>query len=229
MDWTLLSLICGLISGICWLIGDILLVGFDAQEEKYKNFLEHTIINNKEMAVLMLDGSIRRLRLGALAAHFSIPFMIFSVYSLYSQAFSSLWGITAAALLGIAFSISPVAHVAFYYVGTLCKSLFDEHNEGKQKNLSGEKLVNEYLLFLNITWVAAVGLTFLGWGIYTILILFGKTTFPNWFFLLTPLIMSPVAGILTSKLKIGRPYLNGAGLNIGLTIFFLAALLYYVF
>lgn len=228
MDWTLISLICGLVSGICWLIGDILLVGFDVQEEKYESFLADSTIKNKDMAVLMLEGSVPRLRLGALVAHFSIPFMLFSVYALYMQAMSPFWGAASATVLAIAFSISPVAHVAFYYVGTLSKCLFAEHCEGKPNNPSGAQLVNEYQRFLNITWAVAVGLTFLGWGIYTVLILLEKTMFPVWFFVLTPLIMSPVAGLLTSKLKIGRPYLNGAGLNIGLTIFFLAALLHYI-
>jgi hypothetical protein len=41
-------------------------------------------------------------------------------------------------------------------------------------------------------------------------------------------IISPVAGLLTSRLKIGRPYLNGAGFNVGLTTFFLAALICYL-
>lgn len=57
MDWTLLALLCGLISGVCGLIGDILLVGFDTQEEKYKSFLSDSTIMNKNRTILMLDGS----------------------------------------------------------------------------------------------------------------------------------------------------------------------------
>lgn len=176
----------------------------------------------------MLSGSFPRLRFGALIANFSIPFMLLSAFSLYSLAEPSLWATLAVVLLGVGFSISPVAHVAFYYVGTLCKSLFEEHRQGIPVSKSGGALVNEYMRFMDITWRAAIGITALGWIIYTCLIFIGKTSFPSLFGLLTPLIVSPVAGLLSAKFKIGRPYLNGAGLNIGLTIFFSASLIWYL-
>ncbi len=226
MDWVLISLIAGLVSGICWLIGDIFLVGFDIEDEKYKDFLQNTSIKNKKMAILMLSGSVSRLRFGALIANFSIPFMLFSIVSLYSLAEPSPWAAIAAVLLGIGFSLSPVAHVAFYYVGTLCKSLFEEHRLGKSGK-SIEALVNEYVRFMDITWWAAIGITALGWILYTVLIFLGKTAFPPLFGLLTPLVISPAAGLLSREFKIGRPYLNGAGFNVGLTAFFLSALLFY--
>lgn len=154
--------------------------------------------------------------------------MLISIFSLYSLAEPSLWVTTSIVLLGVVFSLSPVAHVAFYYVGTLCKSLLEEHCQGKPVSGQGEALVNEYVKFLDITWSAAIGITALGWIIYTALILLGKTDFPPLFGLLTPLVISPVAGMLNSKLKIGRPYLNGAAFNVGLTTFFLATLIFYL-
>jgi hypothetical protein len=228
VDWVLISLIAGLISGICWLMGDILLVGFDIEEEKHQEFLRHTKIKNKKLAVLMLSGSTRRLRFGALIAHFSIPSMLFSVFSLYSLAKPSPWATVAAVLLGVGFSLSPVAHVAYYYVGTLCKNLFKDYRQEKPASDWGGSLADEYVFFLNITWIAAVGITALGWAVYTVLILLGQTVLPSVFFLFTPLILSPAALLLTSKLKIGRPYLNGAGFNVALTLFFLAAIIYYL-
>ncbi len=228
MDWVLMSLTAGLISGICWLIGDIFLVGFEIEEEKYKDFLQNTKIKNKRMAVLMLTGSVRRLRFGALIANFSIPFMLFSVFSLYSLTKPAPWATVAAVLLGVGFCISPVAHVAYYYVGTLCKKLFEDYQQGQPSSDSGGTLVNEYVFFLDITWYAAIGITALGWIVYTVLILLGQTVFPPLFFLLTPLIISPLALLLVSKLKIGKPYLNGAGFNVGLTVFFIATLIYYL-
>lgn len=229
IDWLTLSLLAGLISGICWLLGDIFLVGFDTEEEKYKDFTQSLTIKNKDMVILMLAGSIKRLRSGALIAYFSIPFMLTSLFSLYFMADQTLLSAIAIGLLGVGFSLSPVAHVAFYYVGTASKNLFDDTQQEKTVNRSLEALLSEYIYFLDITWLAAVGITALGWIVYTFLILFGRTTFPPLFGLLTPLILSPVAGLLTSKLKIGRPYLNGAGLNIGLTIFFIAALAFRIF
>lgn len=228
-DLVLISLISGLMSALCWSIGDIFLVGYDGKEEDYKDFLQNTKIKDKKMAVLMLNGSTKNLKFGALIANFSIPFMLISIYSLYGLAKLSLWVFISMICFIIAFSLSPVAHCAFYYVGTLCKSLLKQYNDDKIKNPSGELLVNEYHFFLNITWIIAVGMTFLAWLIYAILIFFGETIFPPLFGLLTPLFMSPLAGILTIKFKIGSPYLNGAGLNIGLSIFFIATLIYYVF
>ncbi len=222
-----LSLISGLISGICWLFGDIFLVGFDIDLEKYGDFLQNTKIKNKRLAVLMLSGSIPRLRFGALIAHFSIPFMLFSVYSLYALAEPSAWATVAAILFGIGFSLSPVAHVAYYYVGTLCKALFDEHRHSGKVSVTGQSLVNEYIRFLDLTWAAAIGITALGWVVYTLLILLGKTALPPFFCLLTPLVVSPLA-LMASKLKIGRPYLNGAGFNIAATVFFTAVLIFYL-
>lgn len=228
-DLVLISLISGLMSALCWLIGDIFLVGYDDKEEDYKDFLKDTLIKDKKMAVLMLNSSTKHLRFGALIANFSIPLMLISIYSLYDLAKPSMWTTIAAICFIIAFSLSPVAHCAFYYVGTLCKSLLKQYNDNKIRNPSGELLVNEYLFFLNLTWIAAVGITFLAWLIYAILIFFSETIFPLLFGLLTPLFISPLAGFLTIKLKIGSPYLNGAGLNIGLGIFFIATLIYYLF
>lgn len=229
LDLVLISLISGLTSALCWLIGDIFLVGYEGKEEEYKDFLKDTLIKDKKMAVLMLSGSTKHLRFGALIANFSIPFMLMSIQSLYVLAKPSSWTIIAVICFIIAFSLSPVAHCAFYYVGSLCKSLLEQYNNNKTRNPPGELLVNEYLFFLNLTWVVAVGITFLAWLIYAMLIFFGETIFPPLFGLLTPLFMSPLAGVLTIKAKIGSPYLNGAGLNIGLGIFFIAALVYYVF
>jgi hypothetical protein len=209
------------------MLGDVFLVGFDIDVEKYGDFLQDTEIKNKRLAVLMLSGSVPRLRLGALIANFSIPFMLFEIYALYTLAQPSVWATAAAVLFGVGFSLSPVAHVAYYYVGTLCKTLFDEHQRGEKVSDAGQALVNEYVKFLDIAWTAAVGITALGWVVYTLLILLGKTAFPPLFFLLTPLIISPFA-LLASKLKIGRPYLNGAGFNIAATVFFAATLIFHL-
>ncbi|MGC4019292.1 MAG: hypothetical protein QM793_08775 [Muricomes sp.] len=222
-----LSLISGLISAVCWMLGDIFLVGFDIELERHKDFLEGTEIKNKRMAVLMLSGSTPRLRFGALIANFSIPFMLCSVYSLYVMAEPSAWAIIAAILFGVGFSLSPVAHVAYYYVGTLCKTLFDEYKRSGKVSAAGESLVNEYIHFLDITWRAAIGITALGWIVYALLILFGKTSLPPLFCLFTPLTVSPLA-LLVSKLRIGAPYLNGAGFNVALTIFFAVALAFHL-
>lgn len=231
MDMIQLSLLAGLLSGILWVIGDIFLVGFDVDIDRYQDFLASTDIKNKKSAVipnqklvvLMLDGSVSRLRFGALVANFSIPLMIFSVWALHQLANPSIWQWLASSLLFIGFSLSPVAHISFYYLGTFCKRLYEGFTAGRVPEDADSKLINEYLKFLNITWVTAVGFSALGWLIYTSQILLGETVFPLFFGILTPLILSPVFQLLVSKIRLFSPYLNEAGLNIGMTLFFVAA------
>lgn len=103
------------------------------------------------MAVVMLSGFVQRLRFGALIANFSILFMLFFVFSLYALAKPSPLAAVAVVLLAVDFSLSPVAHVAYYYVGTLCKSLYENQRRGDPANESGELLVNEYVFFLDTT------------------------------------------------------------------------------
>ena len=113
----LLSICAGLVSGICWLVGDVLLVGFEVDQKRYSQFTKGSLIGNKELAMLMLSASKKRLRWGALLANFSIPLMLAGLYSLFMLAHLSMWNWLAIVFLGIGFVLSPVAHVAFYYVG----------------------------------------------------------------------------------------------------------------
>lgn len=224
MDWLLVSLIAGLASALCWLIGDILLLGFTADDE-HRRFFKQTKVRDEQLAVAMLNGSPRRLRWGALIANFSIPLMLFSLLGLYLLAEPSLWMWLALVLLGIGFSFSPVAHVAFYYVGILCKNIYTNTKKGQSISRTDEALINEYTGFLHLTWRAAIIVTGLGWLVYSLLILSSQTALPPYFALLTPLVISPLFGLLNAKFKLGSPYLNGAPLNVGLVIFFAAALI----
>ena len=81
----LLSICAGLVSGICWLVGDVLLVVFEVDQKRYSQFTKGSLIGNKELAMLMLSASKKRLRWGALLANFSIPLMLAGLYSLFMQ------------------------------------------------------------------------------------------------------------------------------------------------
>jgi len=214
----LLSICAGLVSGICWLVGDVLLVGFEVDQKCYSQFTKGSLIGNKELAMLMLSASKKRLRWGALLANFSIPLMLAGLYSLF---------MLAILFLGIGFVLSPVAHVAFYYVGIISKVAY-EQSEGKSCSVSNAKLINEVVLFLDITWRVAVGVTALGWLVYSFLIFTNQTILPSYLGILTPLFGSLWVILLVKKLKIGRPYLNGAAFNVAFTIFFILVLWYYL-
>ena len=220
-----LSLWAGLLSGLCWLLGDILLVGFEVDKENYASFTEQSRIGNKKLAMLMLSGSVGRLRLGALVANFSIPLMLVSLYALFGLTNKSLWAYLSIALLGIGFALSSVAHVAFYYVGIISKKAY-KRSSGLVCSDEDSGLINEAVLFLDITWRTAIALTGLGWLVYSLLIVTGQTILPAYLGLLTPLPLSLLTILLVEKLRIGRPYLNGAGLNIGFSLFYLLLLLH---
>ena len=49
----LLSICAGLVSGICWLVGDVLLVGFEVDQKCYSQFTKGSLIGNKELAMLI--------------------------------------------------------------------------------------------------------------------------------------------------------------------------------
>ena len=223
----LLSICAGLVSGICWLVGDVLLVGFEVDQKRYSQFTKGSLIGNKELAMLMLSASKKRLRWGALLANFSIPFMLAGLYSLFMLAHLSMWNGLAILFLGIGFVLSPVAHVAFYYVGIISKAAY-EQSEGKSCSVSNAKLINEVVLFLDITWRVAVGVTALGWLVYSFLIFTNQTILPSYLGILTPLFGSLWVILLVKKLKIGGPYLNGAAFNVAFTIFFILVLWYYL-
>jgi len=220
-----LSLWAGLLSGLCWLLGDILLVGFEVDKESYDSFTEQSRIGNKKLAMLMLSGSVGRLRLGALVANFSIPLMLVSLYALFGLTNKGLWAYLSIALLGIGFALSPVAHVAFYYVGIISKKAY-KRSGGQVCSDEDSELINEAVLFLDITWRTAIALTGLGWLVYSLLIVTGQTILPTYLGLLSPLPLSLLTILLVEKLRIGRPYLNGAGLNIGFSLFYLLLLLH---
>ncbi len=215
-----LSALSGLLSGVTWTIGDILLVGFEPDLADYPEIAQSAVIQNKELAVLMLEGSTRRLTAGALIAAFTIPLMFFALYHISQLIKPSGQKYTALSilLLFIGFSWSPLAHASFFYVGETYKTalLLDSASAGTVFAL-GETFVQ----VLTITWAAAVGLTAVGWLLVTIAILRGKTAFPRVFGLFTPLSMTLIVGVLTPLLPSALSVpLTGADFNLAAIVFY---------
>lgn len=222
------SLLAGLVSGICWLVGDICLVGFEVDEAGYGDFVAGSRIGNQRLALLMLAGSRRRLRWGALWAQFSIPLMLAGLYALLELTDKGIWSYLAVGLLGLGFAWSPVAHVAFYQVGVISRTAYKRSAGGPCSELDAD-LINEAVHFLDLTWRPAVGITALGWLGYSILIWSGQTQLPVFFGFLTPLFGSLLVVFAVDRLRLGRPYLNGAAFNLALSAFFALVLLAYLF
>lgn len=77
---------CGLAAALCWTAGDILLVGFVQEPQRYPLF-SHTLAahlgSRTDMAVLMLSGSPQRLFWGVIPATFSIVFYLAAAFGVY--------------------------------------------------------------------------------------------------------------------------------------------------
>ena len=78
-----------------------------------------------------------------------------SLYALFGLTNKGLWAYLSIALLGIGFALSPVAHVAFYYVGIISKKAYKRSGEQVCSDEDSE-LINEAVLFLDITWRTAI-------------------------------------------------------------------------
>ncbi len=215
-----LSAVSGILSGITWTIGDILLVGFKPDLADYPAIAQSAVIQNKELAVLMLEGSTQRLAAGALVAAFTIPLMFFALYHVYQliKLAGPKYSVLTTLLLFIGFSWSPLAHAAFFYVGETYKTamLLDVASAGPVLALAGT-----FTSVLIITWTAAVALTGAGWLLVSIAMLRGKTSFPRAFGFFTPLSVTFAFALLVPLLPtvLSVP-LAGAGLNLAAITFY---------
>jgi hypothetical protein len=215
-----LSSLSGILSGIAWMVGDILLVGFKPDVSAYPAIAQSDVIADKQIAAVMLEGSTGRFMAGALVAAFTVPLMIFALYHIYQmikpagRVFSALC-VTA---LFVAFTWSPLAHASFFYVGEACKTALQLDAASAASVLM---MAATFIDMLHITWAAAIGLTGIGWLLVSAAILRGKTNFPRFFAFLTPLPLSVFfIGLHYAVPQMIPDALAGAGFNVAATIFY---------
>jgi hypothetical protein len=212
-----LSAISGLISGVTWTIGDILLVGFTPNPADYPFIMQSALIRDKVLAVTMLEGSTQRLAAGALLAAFTAPFMFFALYHLFQmiKVAGRTYAVLSIAFLFIAFAWSPLAHASFFFVGEACKTA------NQMNSAQVFALAAKFIDILYITWFPAIILTGMGWLLVSIIILGGKTGFPRAFAFFTPLpvalVFMPIVRLLPAALY--GP-VSGAGFNLAAIVFY---------
>jgi hypothetical protein len=214
------SALSGIVGGMTWTIGDILLVGFKPNLTDYPVIANSGLIYDKTLAVLMLEGSTNRLAAGALIAAFTVPFMFFALYHLYQlikpagQKYSAL----CTFILFVAISWSPLAHAAFFFVGETFKTaMLADEKDVETILVLGKTLTN----FLYVTWIPAVSMTALGWLLVSIAVLRGKTNFPRVFAFFTPLPMSFVFILIVPLLPtiLAVPFAGAMG-NLAVIVFY---------
>ena len=82
MNWLQLSCISSIIGNLGFVIGDILIVGFLEEPEKYPLLSNDyaSRIKFSKLSYFMLSGSTKRLFWGAVSALFANPFLIGGLY-----------------------------------------------------------------------------------------------------------------------------------------------------
>ena len=136
-------------------------------------------------------------------------------------------GTVGVLLLGIGFSLSPLAHASFYplalaserahaayrtYVSAKTMSQGDQ--DGEAPDPAALEHARRLHRFLMQAWIPAIGLTALGWVLVCIALGSGATAFPRWSLILTPPVQALPWYALTRLPYPGKPLLDGALFNI---------------
>ena len=220
------SFLAGLFGALAWLVGDILLVGFAPVTEEGLAHYQAGGVTNLRLALYMKSGSDRRLRWGVWLAQFSIWLPLLSLYGLWQMA-QPVRGLAWAGLLCllIGFSLSPLAHGAFYVIAILGKAYCQDYAEEGKANKFLVEALNQANHLLNVTWLSALVITYLGWALYGLAIVTGQTQWPTWFLLATPLVTTPIwLGLSHYVIRRWTPLFNGAALNLAWVSFYALAL-----
>ena len=220
------SFLAGLFGALAWLVGDILLVGFAPVTEEDLVHYQAGGVTNLRLALYMRSGTDRRLRWGVWLAQFSIWLPLLSLYGFWQMA-QPVRGLAWAGLLCllIGFSLSPLAHGAFYVIAILGKAYCQDYAEAGKANKFLVEALNQANHLLNVTWLSALVITYLGWALYGLAIVTGQTQWPTWFLLATPLVTTPIwLGLSHYVIRRWTPLFNGAALNLAWVSFYVLAL-----
>ena len=220
------SFFAGLFGALAWLVGDLLLVGFAPVTEEDLVRYQAGGVTNLRLALYMRSGTDRRLRWGVWLAQFSIWLPLLSLYGLWQMA-QPVRGLAWAGLLCllIGFSLSPLAHGAFYVIAILGKAYSQDYEEAGKANKFLVEALNQANHLLNVTWLSALVITYLGWALYGLAIVTGQTQWPTWFLLATPLVTTPIwLGLSHYVIRRWTPLFNGAALNLAWVSFYVLAL-----
>ena len=155
------SFLAGLFGALAWLVGDILLVGFAPVTEEDLARYQAGGLTNLRLALYMRSGADRRLRWGVWLAQFSIWLPLLSLYGLWQMA-QPVRGLAWAGLLCllIGFSLSPLAHGAFYVIAILGKAYCQDYEEAGMANKFLVEALNQANHLLNLTWLSALTVTY---------------------------------------------------------------------
>jgi len=220
MNLLQLSCISSIVGALSYLIGDILIVGFIPNPEKYSLLTKkyRDKITYLDLSYLMLDGSAKRLMWGAIFGMIGTPFLFGSLY-LQSYIFYNLpkkMYYVALSLSVISISISALAHSAFFFVGELYKLIFKcDVSSHESILLTG----NLFTKMLYCAWYPAVFCGLIANTMITVSIFFKNSVLPKWAVSMNQILLCIIFVIIRPHLpKFLEEYLYGAAFNIASTI-----------
>lgn len=215
------------IVSICWIVGDITLVGFEPNPSDYPLFSEtYADKVDVELAVHMLEGSTDRLMFGALIGALTAPLLLVAMWLIYQYFIdkSKWYALFNYYILMAGAVLSPLAHASFFYVGENFKAIYQTDKIAHPYLI---EVANSSIKMLNITWTLAILVLSMGWIFLFVCILLKKTVLPRWSALFTPFPMIFI--ILGIKSLLPVPYsgwIGGATFNIAQLTLFLMLLFY---
>ncbi len=218
ISWAFVSAIA---VSVCWLIGDIYVVGFKPDPGDYPLFSkDYADKVDVDLAVHMLTGSTQRLMFGALIGALTTPLLLPAMWLVY-QFFpdrKKWYALLTYYVLLAGVTLSPLAHSGFFYVGEIHKAILHTDRSAHPYLL---ETAGGFTQMLHIAWISAISVLAAGWLLFTIFVFAGKTVLPRWAGLLTPVFLTFLQHPLVEFLPGPLPaLLSGAGFNIAYLLFF---------
>lgn len=212
------AIFSGLLASLCWIVGDILIVGFTPAPQNYP-LLSQTYASQIDvyLATLMLSGSTNRLMWGALIAVFSMPFYLYSL-SAISQLVKRKFMMPVFVLMLFGFGYMPLGHAGFFYVGEIYKAILNTDVSAHPQLL---ETAGGFVKILRIVWMASIGITALAWIVFALFVWQMKTVLKRSAIWLNPIIFVFAIFLLTLILpSLIKDYIGCAVFNVANFIFF---------
>ena len=204
----------------------MLLVGFVPEPQDYPLFsqaLAPVLGDDVDIAVLMLGASERRLFWGVLPATFSLIGYIAASFGIYRLMRPGKTSAVCLLMLLYGYTLSPLGHAGFYYVGMSAQALLKAPQEAHRL------LLDQFAGFhamLAAHWIAAVAVSAAAWLLLCIQTLRGLTRLPRAGVLFNPV---PVGLAVASSCSVFpqselAAMIGGATFNLAQAVFFCGAL-----
>lgn len=180
-DWVWRAGWAGVFGALCWIAGDVLIVGQVAARAQFPLlFQDYATQVDAQMAERLVGVPRWRLLAGALLPVFALPLYLLGNWHLWQglRPAGRCWALPAVVLLFLGYAWSPLAHAAFYFVGAVYQTLLLTEAAAHPPLLA---LASEFRDALLIVYVPSVTCTTLGMLAFALAVASGRSAYPRWF------------------------------------------------